>query len=95
MNTQRPFKRLYGVEIILVSVDEERGPQIYKIDPAGHYLGYKATSSGVKEQEAMNYLEKQIKKREAMNEEIDAKQTIELAIASLQNVPLFWPLDVT
>lgn len=29
-----------------------------QVDPAGHYFPYKATSSGSKEQEAMNWLEK-------------------------------------
>ena len=31
-----------------------------KVDPAGHYFPYKATSSGSKEQEAMNWLEKKV-----------------------------------
>jgi hypothetical protein len=32
------------------SVDDEKGPQVFKVDPAGHVLGYKATAAGVKEQ---------------------------------------------
>ena len=54
--------RPYGVETILVAMDIERGSQVYKNDPAGHYCGYKAIASGVKEMEAINYLEKQFKK---------------------------------
>jgi len=27
--------------MILGSVDDEKGPQLFKVDPAGHYLGYK------------------------------------------------------
>ena len=54
--------RPYGVETILISIDIEKGPLLYKNDPAGHYCGYKAVTSGVKEMEAINYLEKQFKK---------------------------------
>lgn len=32
------------------SVDDEKGPQVFKVDPAGHVLGYKATAAGSKEQ---------------------------------------------
>ena len=39
--TQNAFMRPYGVETILVSIDDEKGPQIFKGDPAGQYCGYK------------------------------------------------------
>ncbi len=26
---------------ILLGIDEERGPQLFKIDPAGYFVGYK------------------------------------------------------
>lgn len=41
--------RPFGVETILCSIDEDKGPMLYKIDPSGHFCGYKAVSSGVKE----------------------------------------------
>ena len=41
MYTQKMFMRPLGVETMLVSIDDERGPQIFKIDPSGHFLGYK------------------------------------------------------
>lgn len=41
--------RPFGVETILCSIDDEKGPMLYKIDPSGHFSGYKAVSSGVKE----------------------------------------------
>ena len=37
-------------EMILIGMDIELGPQLYKCTPAGTYVGYKACSSGVKEQ---------------------------------------------
>lgn len=63
--TQRAAMRPYGVSMILVGIDPERGPQIFKIDPAGYYVGFRATAAGVKQTEATNFLEKQFKKSSA------------------------------
>ncbi|CBQ71506.1 probable SCL1-20S proteasome subunit (alpha1) [Sporisorium reilianum SRZ2] len=60
--TQRAAMRPYGVSMILVGIDAERGPQIFKIDPAGYYVGFRATAAGVKQTEATNFLEKQLRK---------------------------------
>lgn len=46
----------------VIGVDPEFGPQIFKLDPAGYYVGFHATSAGQKQQEAMNHLEKKWKK---------------------------------
>jgi len=56
--TQRAYSRPLGVAGTLISVDFERGPQLYKFDPAGYYIGYRATAAGPKMQEALNFLEK-------------------------------------
>ena len=53
-----------------------------KIDPAGHYFGYKATSAGTKEQEAANFLEKEVKK----NPNMDTDTTVQCGITCLQSV---------
>ena len=56
--------RPLGLSMILIGLDDERGqePQIFKLDPAGHYVGYRATASGTKQTEAMSFLEKQFKR---------------------------------
>ena len=48
--------------MIIVGVDPDLGPQIYKLDPAGYYVGFHATAAGQKQQEATNVLEKAYKK---------------------------------
>ena len=48
--------------MILIGIDPERGPQCFKLDPAGYYVGFHATAAGQKQQEAMNHLEKKWKK---------------------------------
>eukprot|EP00331_Platyophrya_macrostoma_P022005 CAMPEP_0176440124 /NCGR_PEP_ID=MMETSP0127-20121128/20375_1 /TAXON_ID=938130 /ORGANISM="Platyophrya macrostoma, Strain WH" /LENGTH=249 /DNA_ID=CAMNT_0017824571 /DNA_START=30 /DNA_END=782 /DNA_ORIENTATION=- len=84
--TQKMFMRPLGVETMLVSIDDERGSQIYKIDPSGHFLGYKACTAGIKEVEASNYLAKQFKKKEDLHTTYSDNETIQLAIGTLQNV---------
>jgi len=63
--TQQAFMRALGVSTIFIGIDEERGPQLFRSDPAGHYLGFKACAAGAKEQEAHNFLEKKVKALEA------------------------------
>ena len=46
--------------MLLIGVDDEKGAQVFKIDPAGHYLPYKAVATGKAEPEAMNFLEKKV-----------------------------------
>jgi 20S proteasome subunit alpha 1 len=80
--TQQARMRPYGVESILVAVDDEDGPQVFKVDPAGQFFGYKATASGVKMEAAQNFFEKKVK--EGTNTTTD--DTIRLAILCLQTV---------
>ena len=48
--------------MILIGIDEEYGPQCFKLDPAGYFVGFHAAAAGQKQQEAMNHLEKKWKK---------------------------------
>ncbi|MES1913337.1 MAG: hypothetical protein MHM6MM_005528 [Cercozoa sp. M6MM] len=61
--TQTMYMRLPAVVNMLAGMDDEKGPLLYKVDPAGHFVGYHATAAGAKEQEASNFLEKQLKER--------------------------------
>lgn len=53
--------RPFGVALTAIGVDEEKGPQVYKVDPAGYYSGYIATAAGQKEQEVNIWLTKNLK----------------------------------
>ena len=55
--TQHAYMRPMAAMCMFVGIDEEKGPCLFKNDPAGYCVGYKATSAGVKEQEAINFLD--------------------------------------
>jgi len=76
--------RPLGVATTLISVDSEFGPQLYKCDPAGYYVGYKATASGPKTQEALNFLEKKLKNKDSA--EGNWQDVVELGITTLSTV---------
>uniref|UniRef100_A0A7S0WF39 Proteasome subunit alpha type n=1 Tax=Chlamydomonas leiostraca TaxID=1034604 RepID=A0A7S0WF39_9CHLO len=80
--TQHAYMRPLGVVPILIGIDEERGPQLFKVDPAGYYVGYKATSVGAKETEATTFLEKKIKAKPDMSYD----EAVQTAITALQSV---------
>jgi len=73
--------------MIIVGIDVEGDkmiPQLFRCDPAGYFVGYKATSAGQKEQEANNFLEKRFKTDP--NPCLSYDDTVQLALACLQNV---------
>jgi 20S proteasome subunit alpha 1 len=76
--------RPLGVAATLISVDSELGPQLYKSDPAGYYVGYKATATGPKMQEALNYLERKLKGKESAPG--NWQDVVELGITALSQV---------
>lgn len=82
--TQRAYMRPLGVATTLISLDDEVGPSLYKCDPAGYYVGYKATASGPKQQEALNHLEKKLKNKDCAPG--DWEEVVELGITTLSTV---------
>ncbi|KAG8933995.1 Proteasome subunit YC7alpha/Y8 (protease yscE subunit 7) [Tulasnella sp. 417] len=93
--TQRAAMRPLGIgsAMILIGIDPELGPQIFKLEPAGYFVGFHATSAGQKQQEAMNFLEKKWKKFEGGAEDaakagkrLGRNEVIELAIESISTV---------
>ena len=81
--------------MLLIAYDDERGPLLYKTDPAGTYMGFKATAAGPKSQEVHNYLEKQYKKTGNSNpENFDRNALVEVLHKhqrSPQTLNLFHP----
>ncbi|WFC93517.1 proteasome endopeptidase complex [Malassezia brasiliensis] len=101
--TQKAAMRPLGIAMILIGLDEEQGhkPQIFKLDPAGHYVGFRATASGTKQTEAVNFLEKQFRRTSSVStsapdsalreaEEIAAKlsreDALDMAVNALSTV---------
>lgn len=85
--TQRAYMRPLGVALTFCQVDNEdenRGPQLFKCDPAGYFTGVKAVAVGPKQQEAFTYLEKKFKKMDHVQG--DWKETVEFAINALSSV---------
>jgi 20S proteasome subunit alpha 1 len=76
--------RPLGVATTLISVDDEFGAQLYKCDPAGYFVGYKATASGPKQQEILNHLEKKLRNKDCA--EGSWQDVVELAITTLSTV---------
>lgn len=82
IKTQYARMRPLGVAAIVCAIDDEYGPQLFRIDPAGYYAGYRACSAGAKDTEATNLLEKKVKS----NQEFSHDECIQTAISVLQNV---------
>lgn len=82
--TQRAYMRPLGVILTFISVDEEKGPSIYKCDPAGYYTGYKATTTGPKQHEIASALEKHFKKAKSNHLQEDSwEKVVEFGITQL------------
>jgi len=65
--------------MILIGVDDRKGPMVYKTDPAGYYCSFYAISVGTKQTEANTYLEKKLKKKK----EFSKDEAIEVYLISL------------
>lgn len=82
--TQRAYMRPLGVAMTVIGFDDERGPLVYKVDPAGHYAGYRATAAGQKEQEALNWLTRKLKNKDYCPG--DWKEVVQTGITCLSEV---------
>lgn len=60
--------------MIIIGMDPEMGLQVFKLDPAGYFVGFHATAAGQKQQEAMNHLEKKWKRLAGGSGDVDAKK---------------------
>jgi 20S proteasome subunit alpha 1 len=74
--------------MILIAYDDEKGPCVYKTDPAGYYCGYRAISVGSKQTEANSYLEKKLKKKQ----EYSSEEAIQVGFVSCYFIVLCWLL---
>ncbi len=90
--TQHAYMRPLGVVPMFCGIDFEGKravPQLFKVDPAGFFIGYKAVAAGQKEQEANNLLEKKVKAKAEETkegEEMSYDEAMEAAILTLQTV---------
>ena len=79
--TQQAYMRPLCCITMLFGIDDEKGPSLFKIDPAGYYVGYKATAAGEKERVATNQLEREFKKRSDLTRD----EAVKVAVKALQN----------
>eukprot|EP00461_Guttulinopsis_vulgaris_P000168 UN00168 len=88
--TQQAFMRALGIIGMYAGFNEDGKPELYRVDPAGHYMGYKACAAGVKETEAMGNFEKALKLTmdvpvsERKDPELAQEEAIDIAVDTLQ-----------
>ncbi|KNC36121.1 proteasome subunit alpha [Plasmodium falciparum RAJ116] len=91
--TQHAYMRLHACRGMIIGIDENNKPELFKFDPSGFWAGYRACVIGNKEQESISVLERLLEKRkkkiqqETIDEDI-RNPTI-LAIEALQTILAF------
>ncbi|OQV21831.1 Proteasome subunit alpha type-6 [Hypsibius exemplaris] len=74
--TQNAFMRPLGCSMMMIGYDAEKGPQLYKTDPAGFYCGFRGIGVGAKQAEVNAFLEKALKAQPVLKDE----EVIEMAL---------------
>ena len=80
-STQYAGRRCMAVVMILCAIDDEAGPQLFRVDLAGSFFGHAAASAGVKEMEANSLFEKKLKDRQGAP--LSAAEAVQLALEVL------------
>ncbi|KAJ1900122.1 Proteasome subunit alpha type-2 [Kickxella alabastrina] len=75
--TQSGGVRPFGVSLLLAGVDE-RGPNLYQVDPSGSYFPWKATAIGKNMVNSKTFLEKRF------NGDMDLEDAVHTAILTLK-----------
>ncbi|KQK15274.1 proteasome subunit alpha type-6 isoform X2 [Brachypodium distachyon] len=81
IRTQHAGMRPYGVVAMIFGIDGEKGT-LFTCDPAGICLGCKAASAGLKDSEAIKYLEEKM----SGNPSLSFEATSEMAAFALRHV---------
>ncbi|GAV08699.1 hypothetical protein RvY_18356 [Ramazzottius varieornatus] len=80
--TQNAFMRPLGCSMMMIGYDAEKGPQLYKTDPAGFYCGFRGIGVGAKQAEVNAFLEKSLKQQATLNDD----EVIQLALNCFSSV---------
>ena len=83
--TQHAYMRPLGVVPLVAGIDEEHGPQLWKVDPAGHAAGYRGAGAGSKDMEVEAHLEKAFR-TPASSDALGPDATIQAALGALTAV---------
>ena len=75
--TQSGGVRPFGVSLLVAGIDE-KGPQLYQVDPSGSYFAWKATAMGKNMVSAKTFLERRY------NDEIEVEDAIHVALSTLK-----------
>ncbi|XP_055356493.1 proteasome subunit alpha type-6-like [Paramacrobiotus metropolitanus] len=80
--TQNAFMRPLGCSMMMIGYDTEKGPQLYKTDPAGFYCGFRGIGVGAKQAEVNAFLEKSLKQQATLSD----NEVVELALNCFSTV---------
>jgi 20S proteasome subunit alpha 1 len=80
--TQNAEMRPLGCSMMAISWEKEKGPCVFRSDPAGYYSAHNGWVVGHKQTEGVSWLEKQFKKKSALPRD----EVIRLAINCLSTV---------